>query len=225
MIATSSLPTDLGNDEGEPPSSTPGTGSPEHSPSGQAAPAAHAPHPGIVDPTDTPGPRGTPVALTVDIADDDGLLDDAALAAFERLAHAGVAEAVRGAGAGERGHVNVTLADDRAMAAHHARLMGDATTTDVISVDLTDGRALQLGVDADLVVCVDEARRQCEQRGHALEAELTLYVVHGVLHGLGHDDIDPDDAQRMHAEEDRVLRAIGLGAVYARKLRSGGGAS
>jgi len=84
----------------------------------------------------------------------------------------------------------------------------------VISVDLTGGRALEVGVDADLLVCVDEARRQAGSRGHGVLEELVLYVLHGVLHGLGHDDAGAGEAVAMHGEEDRVLRSIGLGAVY-----------
>jgi probable rRNA maturation factor len=63
---------------------------------------------------------------------------------------------------------------------------------------------------------VDEAGRQSAVRGHTVEQELLLYVVHGVLHCLGHDDHDPDAAARMHAEEDRVLAAVGVGVTYAR---------
>jgi len=42
-----------------------------------------------------------------------------------------------------------------------------------------------------------------------------LYVVHGVLHCLGHDDHDEAGYASMHALEDRVLYAIGVGATFA----------
>ena len=39
--------------------------------------------------------------------------------------------------------------------------------------------------------------------------------MHGLLHAIGFDDRDEVQARRMHAEEDRILTSLGLGAVYA----------
>jgi probable rRNA maturation factor len=70
-------------------------------------------------------------------------------------------------------------------------------------------------LDVDLLVCADEAGRQAELRGFTVERELLLYIVHGVLHCLGFDDHNETDSARMHAEEDRLLAAAGVGATYA----------
>jgi len=112
---------------------------------------------------------------------------------------------------GARGEVRVRLVGDDEMARVHERWAGVPGTTDVLTFDLADGP----GLDTDLYVCVDEARRQAEARSHALEHEILLYVVHGVLHCLGYDDHDEDEAERMHHREDEVLAAIGVGRVYA----------
>lgn len=109
--------------------------------------------------------------------------------------------------------LSVRLVGDVEMSAAHERYKGLAGTTDVLTFDLSDGE----GLDADLLVCVDEARRQARARGHEEERELLLYVIHGVLHCLGHDDGDEVAAARMHAEEDRVLTAIGVGVTFARE--------
>jgi probable rRNA maturation factor len=110
------------------------------------------------------------------------------------------------------GEVRARVVDDARMAEAHARYAGVEGTTDVLTFDLSGGD----GLDADLLICLDEARRQGERRGHAPEQELLLYIVHGVLHCLGHDDHTEPDAARMHAEEDRVLSLIGVGATFAR---------
>jgi probable rRNA maturation factor len=62
---------------------------------------------------------------------------------------------------------------------------------------------------------VDEARRQAAGRALPVERELLLYCVHGVLHCLGYDDHDDAEYVRMHAEEDRILEAIGVGRTFA----------
>ena len=106
----------------------------------------------------------------------------------------------------------VRLVDDAEMTRLHARHMNDPTTTDVLTfVD---------GDEADVAVCVDEARRRAEELGHELRRELLLYGLHGLLHAAGFDDRTPEDFARMHAEEDRLLAQIGVGATFAPKERA-----
>lgn len=171
---------------------------------------------------DDPPPRspaGTPVGgvIEVDLVDATGRLSRARCVAL----CARLELAVRALGA--VGEVRARVVGDREMASLHGRHLGDATTTDVLTFDLRGGGKGPL--DADLVLCLDEAERQARERGHGAGEELLLYALHGVLHCLGHDDHDDEDAARMHAEEDRVLRAIGVGAVYARRegVDAGGG--
>ncbi len=112
---------------------------------------------------------------------------------------------------GLTGEARVRLVDDAEMSRAHLDFCGIPGTTDVITFSLSDTPAL---LDADLLVCVDEARRQATARAITPERELLLYIVHGLLHCMGHDDHDEQDAARMHEIEDRVLTAIGVGATY-----------
>ena len=114
---------------------------------------------------------------------------------------------------GVTGEVRVRVVGDGAMAAAHERYAGEAGTTDVLTFDLSEG---EKSLDTDILVCSDEAARQAGARGHEPVRELLLYIIHGVLHCLGHDDHDEAAAARMHAEEDRVLVAMGVGPVYDR---------
>lgn len=114
------------------------------------------------------------------------------------------------------GEVRVRLVRDDGMTALHATTMGIDETTDVLTFDLLEGEPDREGrIDADVVVCVDEAARQAKQRTHGIEKELLLYIVHGVLHCVpGFDDVEDAGARRMHETEDDILRAIGVGAVF-----------
>lgn len=156
---------------------------------------------------DAATPAGTnPGAPCASILDPNRLLTDegvAWLAAMSRaaLVHLGLA-----------GEVRVRLVDDSEMSRAHQVYCGVPGTTDVITFSLSDDEAV---LDADLFVCVDEAHRQSERRGIRLERELLLYIVHGVVHCMGHDDHDERDAARMHEIEDGVLTALGVGATYA----------
>lgn len=114
------------------------------------------------------------------------------------------------------GQVRVRLVRDAEMAALHERTTGVPGTTDVLTFDLRDDPgAANPVLDVDVVLCTDEARRQSSERAHPVIAELTLYFVHALLHCTGHDDHDDAGYARMHEAEDRVLRAIGLGSVFA----------
>lgn len=111
--------------------------------------------------------------------------------------------------------VDVQLVGDGAMAAAHGRFMGVHGTTDVMSFPAHDERDARAPVEVDLLVCTDVAAREAAARGHAPERELLLYAVHGTLHACGYRD-DTDEAfHAMHAEEDRILSAGGIGTVYA----------
>jgi probable rRNA maturation factor len=98
--------------------------------------------------------------------------------------------------------VSLLLTDDAGIAAVHARWFGDPTPTDVISFLVDD--------TAELVVSVATARRVARAHGHAVRAEVALYVVHGLLHVLGHDDTTPRARVRMRAAECEVLQRLGL---------------
>lgn len=125
------------------------------------------------------------------------------------------------------GSISARVVGDAEMAQAHEEFCGAEGTTDVITFDLTDpedGMAARGVVEADLLLCLDEAHRQGASRGHAARRELLLYAVHGVLHCLGHDDHDDAGYARMHAEEDRVMESLGVGATFATQPRGAPGA-
>ncbi|MBK9119688.1 MAG: rRNA maturation RNase YbeY [Phycisphaerales bacterium] len=120
------------------------------------------------------------------------------------------------------GELSIAVVGARAMATLHARFLGLPGPTDVITFDLGTDR--QRGVlDGEVVVCRDVAARAvpaAQRTAQAVAAELTLYVVHGVLHLAGYDDQSPQDYAAMHAREDELLGELGLGAVFARCSRT-----
>ena len=94
------------------------------------------------------------------------------------------------------------------MARLHEQFLGRKGPTDVLSFP-----------DGEIVVSGDTALREARSRGVEPLHELVLYVVHGALHLAGHDDRRPRDRARMRDAERRILRELGLGDVYAARLR------
>ncbi|MCP3904972.1 MAG: rRNA maturation RNase YbeY [Planctomycetes bacterium] len=107
--------------------------------------------------------------------------------------------------------VGVLLVDDTRMTDLHRRYLGDARTTDVLTFLASESDA---PIDADIAVCLDVAAREAVRQGHPVGHEVLLYALHGVLHCAGYDDHDPEAFAAMHAEEDRILAAIGIGATF-----------
>ena len=108
--------------------------------------------------------------------------------------------------------IHIAIVDDAGIIKVHAEFLQKDTTTDVISFDLTDdfepGRTFQIVVNAEM------AQRQADKRGHSPEAELALYMTHGLLHNLGFDDINEHDAKKIHETEDTLLQELGFGIIY-----------
>lgn len=107
--------------------------------------------------------------------------------------------------------VIIALVDEAEMRELNRRYAGMDEATDVLSFesgasDPANGRLI-LG---DIVICLPIARAQAERAGHALEDELALLTVHGVLHLVGYDHTAPDDRRRMWERQTAVLDALGL---------------
>ncbi len=71
--------------------------------------------------------------------------------------------------------------------------------TDVLSFPLSDPSAKKLA--GELVLGVEVAQERANELGHPVDAELALYVIHGLLHLCGHDDKSSAAAQVMRASE------------------------
>jgi probable rRNA maturation factor len=106
--------------------------------------------------------------------------------------------------------LSVVLCDDAHIRALNARWRGKDEPTDVLSFAMNEGQ--QVGLDdavlGDVVISMDTAARQAAERGHSVDRELRVLLVHGLLHLRGYDHIEPADAVVMRAKEAELLRAL-----------------
>ena len=109
--------------------------------------------------------------------------------------------------------VSVTIVGDEQIRKLNKKFLNRNSATDCLSFDLSDDDAKSF----ELVVNAQRAVGQARQRGHSPQAELALYITHGLLHNLGFDDSTPQKARRMHDTEDEILHELGYGLVYNRK--------
>ena len=82
--------------------------------------------------------------------------------------------------------------------------------TDVICFDYRGGESPldEDDVAAEILICPEAARRQNETRGRQFHRELALYLIHGLLHLAGEDDLDPASRRRMRRKERAALEHL-----------------
>ena len=110
--------------------------------------------------------------------------------------------------------ISIAIVDDDTITQVNTKFLNHKNRTDVISFDLSDGA--DEPKNFELVVNAEQAVRQAQKRGHSREAELALYITHGLLHNLGFDDADQQQGQKMHNTEDEILQQAGFGIVYGK---------
>ena len=69
-------------------------------------------------------------------------------------------------------------------------------------------RASRPALHGEIFICVDEAVLQAHKFGTSWQSEVIRYLIHGVLHLAGYDDLRAVARCKMKREEGRMLREI-----------------
>ena len=127
-------------------------------------------------------------------------------------------------------HISVVIADDEAVRELNRQHRGLDENTDVLSFSFKhegeyygeDERdARETNVDfvlppienddaslGEIIISYPQTSRQAEEAGHSAEQELTVLLVHGVLHLLGYDHEEQDDEVVMKEAEGRAMQPL-----------------
>lgn len=108
-----------------------------------------------------------------------------------------------------KAELSVMLCDDSTIRALNRTHRKKNKPTDVLAFALAEGEQLPgaEGVLGDVVISLDTARRQAEERGHGLWDEVTLLLAHGLLHLIGYDHRDDEEERTMNARADMLIAA------------------
>ena len=83
--------------------------------------------------------------------------------------------------------------------------------TDVLSFALEQEGDL---LDGELIVSHEYAAREAARYAWPPDDELLLYAIHGALHLVGYDDLNPAAKREMRAAEAKYLALFGLQGRY-----------
>jgi probable rRNA maturation factor len=104
--------------------------------------------------------------------------------------------------------ISLAFVDDTTIAGLNKRFLEHEGPTDVITFPLSGQGAKKL--EGEVVIGVEVAQREAVDRGHDVNTELCLYVIHGCLHLCGYDDRTPKAAAEMRRKEREYLRLLAL---------------
>jgi probable rRNA maturation factor len=104
--------------------------------------------------------------------------------------------------------ISLAFVDNPTIHRLNKRYLDHDEPTDVLSFPLSEPGAKRLA--GELVVGAEVAQAQAQQRGHDVQAELALYVIHGLLHLCGHEDETAEAAAEMRRRERHYLGELGL---------------
>ncbi len=104
--------------------------------------------------------------------------------------------------------VTIHFVDNATICDLHSRFFNDPSPTDCISFPMDEEEDPFYRVLGEVFVCPETAIKYANEHNVNPYLETTLYVVHGMLHLLGYDDLEDQDRQLMRQAEAKHLEIL-----------------
>lgn len=102
----------------------------------------------------------------------------------------------------ETGPLSISFISDDEMALMNRKYLSHEGTTDIITFDYSQDNKI---IEGELLICVDEAKRQAGHYKVSLDNEITRLIFHGLLHLSGFDDTTQSKRKKMKEKENELL--------------------
>ena len=110
--------------------------------------------------------------------------------------------------------LSIRVVAEQESAELNLRYRGKSGATNVLSFPFSAVTPEPLPMLGDLVVCAPIVTLEAQQQHKALEAHWAHMIVHGVLHLLGYDHENDNDARVMEILETEILLGLNYPAPY-----------
>lgn len=108
--------------------------------------------------------------------------------------------------------LSVLLTNDTTIHELNAQYRGKDRPTDVLAFAMSEGEGVNVpGLLGDVVISLDTATRQALSRRRPVLDEVTMLLAHGLLHLLGYDHAEPEEAREMRNATRVLVRAANAG--------------
>ena len=115
----------------------------------------------------------------------------------------------------EETEISVLFTDDKFIRSLNNKYRGIDKPTDVLSFSLQEGTVKPPEVEndkllGDIIISVETAQKQADTLNHSMERELTVLLIHGLLHLTGYDHEEDKDYKIMREKESKILKIFAL---------------
>lgn len=110
--------------------------------------------------------------------------------------------------------VVIRIVDEAESAALNEQYRHKQGSTNILSFPFEAPPGVEMDLLGDLVVCAPVVAREALQQHKALFDHWAHIIVHGVLHLLGYDHIEEDEAEEMEALEIKILHYLNIQNPY-----------
>lgn len=114
----------------------------------------------------------------------------------------------------ENAQLTIRIVDEEEGAALNEAYRHKKGLTNVLSFPVGEDDFLPVPLLGDIVICAPVVEREACEQGKRPEAHWAHMVIHGVLHLLGYDHVEADEARVMEALEAEMLRKWGFPDPY-----------
>jgi probable rRNA maturation factor len=101
--------------------------------------------------------------------------------------------------------VEIIFLDDKSIKALNKRYKGEDAPTDVLSFKIDRKEFGEKRFLGEIFVSIDTARRNAGSFGTDIAEEAVLYIIHGILHLFGYDDLRAKNRLRMSRKQEEIL--------------------
>lgn len=107
------------------------------------------------------------------------------------------------------GNLGVAIVDNDTIHELNNHFLKHDYPTDVLSFVIDEDRKNGF-LEGEVIVSAEMARDRADEFSWTAEDELMLYITHGLLHLVGYNDIEKDDADKMRQKEAEYLEKFGI---------------
>tara|TARA_B110000967_G_scaffold4721_1_gene4666 strand:+ start:4882 stop:5376 length:495 start_codon:yes stop_codon:yes gene_type:complete len=110
--------------------------------------------------------------------------------------------------------LSIRIVDELESADFNQRYRGKSAATNVLSFPFDAVTPEPLPILGDLVICAPVLVREAAEQQKTTTAHWAHIVIHGVLHLLGYDHIEDQDAEQMESLETEIMLVLDFPPPY-----------
>lgn len=113
-------------------------------------------------------------------------------------------------------YVNIVLTTAENIKKINKEHRGIDKETDVLSFPMFEANEIENinseneDVLGDIVISLEQIKKQAEEYGHSLERELAYMLVHSFYHLMGYDHMIEEDKTKMRQKEETILEKLNI---------------